>query len=302
MGCTQRECKPNETIIEQYTKMFESSISVGATEKLPGWQKPLARTVAWSHDMEGHAKNALSDTVSWQTKKWSSFAKFQVVASQSQTGRTWIRGRIIKWVLTDCLKMLVHGANWENSHSVWSVNNFARAVTKWTQACDRRLARLIAYIHHTSDIRQYCHVGNTAQHCRLGLFIPWLRLCWRLWGLKINFRVSLVYLWKPNFCPSQLDVQEANVSIPQFHRIWNYFVGCWIANGWTTCSRLLGRGNWSVTFNKQHCKTSHDSSRETCARQNPKTKTPTDKRRQKVDQLSDVDYVPTNTHSSQSES
>ena len=28
----------------------------------------------------------------------------------------------------------------------------------------------ISYIHHTSDYRQYCHVGNTAQHCRLGLF------------------------------------------------------------------------------------------------------------------------------------
>ena len=51
-----------------------------------------------------------------------------------------------------------------------SVNKLARSVTKWTQACDRRLARLISYIHHTNDFRQYCHVGNTAQHCRLGLF------------------------------------------------------------------------------------------------------------------------------------
>ena len=37
LGCTQRECKPNETIFEQHTKMFESRISAGATEKLPGW-------------------------------------------------------------------------------------------------------------------------------------------------------------------------------------------------------------------------------------------------------------------------
>ena len=49
-------------------------------------------------------------------------------------------------------------------------------------------------------------------------------------------------------------------------------------------------------------KPNHDSIRETCARQNTKTKTPTDKRKQKVDQLSDVDYVPTDTHSSQGES
>ena len=40
-----------------------------------------------------------------------------------------------------------------------------------------------------------------------------------------------MYLWKPNICPHQLDVQEANVSIPQFYRNSNHFVGCWIANG-----------------------------------------------------------------------
>ena len=36
LGCTQRECKPNETIIEKYKKMFESRMSAGATEKFPG--------------------------------------------------------------------------------------------------------------------------------------------------------------------------------------------------------------------------------------------------------------------------
>ena len=53
---------------------------------------------------------------------------------------------------------------------LWSVNKLARAITKWIDACDRRLARLISYNHHTSEYRQCCHVGNTAQHCRLGLF------------------------------------------------------------------------------------------------------------------------------------
>ena len=54
--------------------------------------------------------------------------------------------------------------------SCGSVNKLARAVTKWTKSCDKRLARLISYIHHTSGYKQYCHVGNTAQQCRLGLF------------------------------------------------------------------------------------------------------------------------------------
>ena len=53
LGCTQRECKPNERIIEQYTKMFESRISA------LGWQKLHAQTLAWSSDMEGHAQKCI---------------------------------------------------------------------------------------------------------------------------------------------------------------------------------------------------------------------------------------------------
>ena len=52
---------------------------------------------------------------------------------------------------------------------LWSVNKLARA-TKWTTACDKRSARLISHVHHTNNYRHYFHVGNTAQHCRWGLF------------------------------------------------------------------------------------------------------------------------------------
>ena len=50
------------------------------------------------------------------------------------------------------------------------MNKLARSITKWTQACDKRLARLISYIHHTCDFEQHCHEGKTAKQCRLGLF------------------------------------------------------------------------------------------------------------------------------------
>ena len=58
-GCTQRECKSNENIIEEYKKMFESRISAGATQKIPVWEKSHSKTVAWSHDMEGHVKKCV---------------------------------------------------------------------------------------------------------------------------------------------------------------------------------------------------------------------------------------------------
>ena len=53
---------------------------------------------------------------------------------------------------------------------LWSVNKLARAVKTWTRACDKRLALLISYMHFTSEFQQCCHVGNTGQQCRVGLF------------------------------------------------------------------------------------------------------------------------------------
>ena len=46
---------------------------------------------------------------------------------------------------------------------LWSVNELARSITKWTKTCDKRLCRLISYIHLTCEYKQYCHVGNTAK-------------------------------------------------------------------------------------------------------------------------------------------
>ena len=50
------------------------------------------------------------------------------------------------------------------------MNKHARSITKWTKACDKRLNRLISYIHNTNEYKQCFHVGNTAKQCRLGLF------------------------------------------------------------------------------------------------------------------------------------
>ena len=53
---------------------------------------------------------------------------------------------------------------------LWAWGKVARSITKWTRACDRRLNRLISYIHHTREYKQYCQVNNSAIQCRLGLF------------------------------------------------------------------------------------------------------------------------------------
>jgi hypothetical protein len=55
--------------------------------------------------------------------------------------------------------------------TLWSVNYLARMVTKWSTACDKRLHRLISYIHHTTHWTQVCYVGDHPWDCWLALFV-----------------------------------------------------------------------------------------------------------------------------------
>ena len=75
----------------------------------------------------------------------------------------------ICWRIVTCMfsKLFWNACTW---HELDDLTFCGRSITKWTKACDKRLNRLISHIHHTCEYKQYCHVGNTAKQCRLGLF------------------------------------------------------------------------------------------------------------------------------------
>ena len=80
LGCAQRECVPNEDIVEQYKNMFESRISGGVTEYYQGGtnitQKRQQGPMTWK-DM---LRSAWKDVENWETKRQSNYTKFQVLA------------------------------------------------------------------------------------------------------------------------------------------------------------------------------------------------------------------------------
>ena len=153
--------------------------------------------------MEGMLKIVLNDIVNWQTRKWSNFTKVPHLClddHQWQQGGTGISWRINcqKFVR----KLFGNISIWHELDDVtpcglWT--SLQRSVTNWIRACDKRLARLISYLHHTNDCRQCCHVGNAAQHCRLGLFQDSV-FAGRRWGFKVNFRRCLAHFRKQNIC------------------------------------------------------------------------------------------------------
>ena len=56
---TQRECKPNKNLVDEYRKCSNRE-SLQATEKLrDSEEKCGANAIAWSNDMEGHARKCL---------------------------------------------------------------------------------------------------------------------------------------------------------------------------------------------------------------------------------------------------
>ena len=87
LGCTQREDKPNNSVIDEHREMFDSRISAGAAEKLPAWEQLHAKAVAWSYDMKDMLKSAWTDTANWRMKRQSKCTKFQLLAWMITTAR-----------------------------------------------------------------------------------------------------------------------------------------------------------------------------------------------------------------------
>ena len=100
---------------------------------------------------------------------------------------------------------------------LWSVNKRARSVTHWTQACDRRLARL--YIHHTNNFRQHCHVGNAAQHCRLRLSQDPTQTLLAILRTQNQPQGTVVHIRKSHVRTNKLDVQATDCCFAQFYRV-----------------------------------------------------------------------------------
>ena len=169
--CTQRQCEISKDIVDNYRTMFESRISAGATEKLPCLEN--LNISSWSYDMEGHAKKCVERYCELANKTTQHLYKvstpclddhhFREEELKSVGELSPVRSQIV----LKCLYLARIG----RPDVLWSVNKLARSITKWTKACDKRLCRLISYIHHTCEFKQYCCVGNTARHCRLGLFL-----------------------------------------------------------------------------------------------------------------------------------
>ena len=170
LGCTQRQCEISKDTVDNYRTMFESRISAGRVEKLPFPQN--LRVSSWSYDMEGHAKKCveryseLANKTTQQLYKVSTPCIDDHHFKEEELKSVGELSKVSSQIVLKCLYLARIG----RLDILWSVNKLARSITKWTKACDKRLNRLISYIHHTCEYKQYCHVGNIAKQCNWDCF------------------------------------------------------------------------------------------------------------------------------------
>ena len=142
--------------------MFESRISAGALEKLPSTGKFDANISSWSFDMEGHAKKCverygeLANKTTQQLHKVATPCIDDHQFKKEEMGSVGDLSKVCSQIVLKCLYLARIG----RPDILWSVNKLARAVTKWTSACDKRSARLISDIRHTCEFKRFCHVGK----------------------------------------------------------------------------------------------------------------------------------------------
>ena len=185
--------------------MFESRISAEANEQYQGGESLTPRRLRGPTTWKGMLKKMRWEILrtGTQKKRESNYTKISSPCLDDHRFKKQLEqiGELSEVCCQIVLKCM-YLARISRPDVLWSVNKLARPVTQWTRACDRRSARLISHIHHTSDHRQYCHVGTTAQHCRLGFFskTPIFLVTLRIqtqprWEFYVSLEVEHLFLW-----------------------------------------------------------------------------------------------------------
>ena len=231
LGCTQRECNRMKLLLRNTHRCLNH---VFLLEQLKSCQGGRSLTQSLWHGpttWKDMLDFALSETVNWQTRKWSKYYKVSSPClddhqfKQEEPGSV---GELSQVCSQTVLKLFVLVTNWKTD-ILWSVNKLARAVTKMDSGMRQTIGKT-DFIHSSHIWIQT--VLSCGQHCSAlcTWFMSRLRLCWRPWRLKNLLRVeSCVSLEAEHLSPSVGCARETNVSIGKQHcKTW-----------WTSPRRLV---------------------------------------------------------------
>ena len=199
-GCTQRQCEISKDIVDNYRTMFESRISAGVTEKLPCSEN--IRISSWFYDMEGHAKKCVERYCELANKTTQQLYKVSTPCIDDHHFEEKMKSIgdlsvVCSRIVLKCLYLARIG----RPDFLLSVTKLARSITKLTKACDKRLNRLISYIHHTGKIVMWVILLNNADwDCFKTLTSR------EILRIQNQFWRNIVHFGRSYICSDQLDV------------------------------------------------------------------------------------------------
>ena len=112
------------------------------------------------------------DIANWRTEQLNNYTKYQrhALTTINLKKKKWdLFWRFVNMWLSNWSEMLVFGTNWNAWYSM-----VCEQICTWCHQMNQSLWQTFStfalFLHHTSEFKQSCLVGNTAQQCRLGLF------------------------------------------------------------------------------------------------------------------------------------
>ena len=161
VGCTQRECKPNEGVQERLTSYLN---------RRQGCKRYLRGRTTW----KGHTRECVERCCDLANKTNHQLYKVSTPCLDDhffQKKKKKHRKRLENCP-TVCsqngLELLLFGTNWRIWHSL-VCEQTGTSSHKMDKSLLQTMLVWFLRIHHTNNCRQYCHVGYTANHCRLVL-------------------------------------------------------------------------------------------------------------------------------------
>ena len=146
---------------------FERKVSLRSTKKCSNHESPpeqlksylAGRNVTQQQWLglvtwKAMQRTAWEDLTNWLLKKQSNCTKSQLhawttITSKKEELETTVE--LPKVSFSNRPELFCIWPELVDFYMFWPVNKLARVVIKWTRACDKRLARLISYVHHTCD-------------------------------------------------------------------------------------------------------------------------------------------------------
>ena len=128
---------------------------------------PKKEIRGYAYDMSGHVVASVDRYLELSGKNRNSLKPVSTPCiddHQLDPADDLVRGELKEESAKIVLKAL-YVARINRTDLLWAVNSLAREVTRWSVNCDKRLHRLICYMHFSVDMQMECWVGDDPKDC-----------------------------------------------------------------------------------------------------------------------------------------